>query len=375
MKGKGPDPRNWGNLSACEDELDLEAQREALASWKAAQELARSEQESKPDPSIKGSESDVEAQRAAIASWNKAHELAKEEPVSTNISVRVLSPESRYRTKTISEAKRVAKNRTQKPHKAEKGKETPTKGTPDPVRMMVDKAIAQDKSRRERHKTPRAMEPVEQIDPRRVRVIVHLTTAPLMSLRVHPDIGNGKGSETPPATHPVVIMSQVRHPPRTSHPTRMRRQVAAVLMDGEDTRAGTASREDEEVERQRSRAPVEYDGSVDSKAFHRFITEGTAYVKDGEVPSKKQAFILSHYRWRLSTFFRELFNYCFPVDFRIKLRKKLHTCYQGNRTVRDYEGSQTLVWTAKRDTARPLAGQTKPGNIFTTISNCECGDH
>jgi len=31
---------------------------------------------------------------------------------------------------------------------------------------MIDKAIAQDKSCRERHKTPRAMEPIEQIDPR-----------------------------------------------------------------------------------------------------------------------------------------------------------------------------------------------------------------
>lgn len=40
---------------------------------------------------------------------------------------------------------------------------------------------------------------------------------------------------------------------------------------------------------------MEYNGSVDSKVFHRFIMEGTAYVKDGEVPSKKQVFILSHY--------------------------------------------------------------------------------
>jgi len=108
--------------------------------------------------------------------------------------------------------------------------------------------------------------------------------------------------------------------------------------------------------------PVEYDGSVDSKAFHQFIMEGTAYVKDGEVPSKKQAFILSHYlkgrahefyvrevsgdpyRWRLSTFLRELFNYCFPVDFRIKLRKKLHTCYQGSKSVRDYLYELNEIW-------------------------------
>jgi len=108
--------------------------------------------------------------------------------------------------------------------------------------------------------------------------------------------------------------------------------------------------------------PVEYDGSVDSKAFHHFITEGTAYVKDGKVPSKKRAFILAHYlkgkahefyvrevsgdpyRWRLETFFRKLFNYCFPVDFRIKLWKKLHTCYQGNKSVHDYLYELNEIW-------------------------------
>jgi len=97
--------------------------------------------------------------------------------------------------------------------------------------------------------------------------------------------------------------------------------------------------------------PTKYDGSVDSKAFHRFITEGTAYVKDGQVPSKKRAFILSHYLtgkahefyirevsgdpygWRLPEFFRELFNYCFPVDFRIKQRRKLLRCYQNDQKV------------------------------------------
>ena len=79
--------------------------------------------------------------------------------------------------------------------------------------------------------------------------------------------------------------------------------------------------------------------------------EGTAYVNDGEVPLKKQVFILSHYlkgrvhefyvqevsgdpyQWRLSTFFHKLFNYCFPVDFQIKLQKKLHTCYQGSKAI------------------------------------------
>ncbi|KIM51985.1 hypothetical protein SCLCIDRAFT_142141, partial [Scleroderma citrinum Foug A] len=39
------------------------------------------------------------------------------------------------------------------------------------------------------------------------------------------------------------------------------------------------------------------------------------------------------YSWRLPEFFRELFNYCFPVDFRIKQRRKLLRCYQNNQKV------------------------------------------
>ena len=41
--------------------------------------------------------------------------------------------------------------------------------------------------------------------------------------------------------------------------------------------------------------PIEYDGLEDHQMIHWFITEGTAYVKDGNIPSKKQVFILSHY--------------------------------------------------------------------------------
>ena len=80
-------------------------------------------------------------------------------------------------------------------------------------------------------------------------------------------------------------------------------------------------------------APTKYDGSPDLKVFHRFMTEGTAYVKDGGVPLKKRAFILAHYlmgkarefyvnavavdpyKWKLPEFYTELFNYCFLVDF------------------------------------------------------------
>jgi hypothetical protein len=109
-------------------------------------------------------------------------------------------------------------------------------------------------------------------------------------------------------------------------------------------------------------APTTYDGAVDSCAFHRFITEGTAYVKDGRVKHKKRAFMLSHYlkgkahefyicevsgnpyHWRLHEFFTEMFNYCFPINFRMKQCKKLKRCFQNDKSVQDYVYELNKLW-------------------------------
>ncbi|RDB15757.1 hypothetical protein Hypma_003696 [Hypsizygus marmoreus] len=100
--------------------------------------------------------------------------------------------------------------------------------------------------------------------------------------------------------------------------------------------------------------PKEYDGSADSRLYHRFVTEGTAYVKDGKVKSNRQVFILSYYlkgkaydfytrkvsasvsQWSLREFFGEMFNYCFPIDYRIKQREKLRRCFQNDKSVSEY---------------------------------------
>ncbi|KAG6895978.1 hypothetical protein C0993_008899, partial [Termitomyces sp. T159_Od127] len=41
-------------------------------------------------------------------------------------------------------------------------------------------------------------------------------------------------------------------------------------------------------------------------------------------------------KWGLNKFFTELFNYCFPIDFRNQQREKLNNFTQGNRSVREY---------------------------------------
>ena len=88
-------------------------------------------------------------------------------------------------------------------------------------------------------------------------------------------------------------------------------------------------------------APKDYDGAADSRAYHRFVMEGQAYLRDGKVHCERQIRILAHYldgkahnfymkkvatddpkNWDLHKFFTELFNYCFPVDYRQQMRIK-----------------------------------------------------
>ena len=100
--------------------------------------------------------------------------------------------------------------------------------------------------------------------------------------------------------------------------------------------------------------PEKYDGRVDIRAFHKFLTHGTAYVKYGYVEKRRQVMVLSEFltgkaytfytqsvsldpeRWSIRKFFIEMFNYCFPIDFRNQQREKLNSYSQGNKSVREY---------------------------------------
>ena len=101
-------------------------------------------------------------------------------------------------------------------------------------------------------------------------------------------------------------------------------------------------------------APKEYNGAADARAYNRFVTEGTTYVLDGRVPKNRQVFVLSYYldgiaydfytqkvsmnfaEWTLQEFYEELFNYCFPVNYRMEQRLKLKRCFQNDRKVSAY---------------------------------------
>ena len=84
------------------------------------------------------------------------------------------------------------------------------------------------------------------------------------------------------------------------------------------------------------------------------MRESEAYLRDGKVKGRRRIFLLSYYLtdkaydfytqkvannerdWTLTMFYSELFNYCFPVDFRMQLRKRLVRCHQNDKSVAEY---------------------------------------
>ena len=96
------------------------------------------------------------------------------------------------------------------------------------------------------------------------------------------------------------------------------------------------------------------DGVADACSYHCFVTEATEYVTTGKVCQNKQVFVLSYYleskaydfftqkvsmnyqHWTLWEFFEQMFNYYFPVNYRMAQRQKLKKCFQNEKAVSEY---------------------------------------
>jgi len=100
--------------------------------------------------------------------------------------------------------------------------------------------------------------------------------------------------------------------------------------------------------------PNEYDGSADACAYHQFIKESSTYIEDSGISWKRQCFAPSYYltdraydfyqqkvsmteeKWTLEEFYTELFDFCFPINYRMQMRKKLQHTFQKDKTVNQY---------------------------------------
>ena len=117
---------------------------------------------------------------------------------------------------------------------------------------------------------------------------------------------------------------------------------------------GPHTKTKEKVPIHKPHEPEKYGGKADMHIFHKFMREVQDYVQDYRLPQSKHARTASYYmtgkayefyttqvskdpsRWVLHDFFTGLFNYCFPVNFRLEQRQKLRNAEQGNSTVNEF---------------------------------------
>ncbi|KIO10654.1 hypothetical protein M404DRAFT_20901 [Pisolithus tinctorius Marx 270] len=340
-KGKGPDPRNWGNLKLSENEIDPDAQRAALASWNAANRLANESDGDQPGPS-KGNDPEGTAQ-----------------PTEDEL------PEPHG-----GEDERIPKRSKLKRSKKNKKRETkPSREPPNPIKEMVDKVrLEKDEKRSKRSKNKRKAKHTSD------------------SSSDDDTSSSESASTTSESSNDDSISSNSSSDP-SSYSGTSDDDSSSTTSESSLSLGGSSSSSNHRCGRSRRRKsgkgkkckskkrsksrrrttlkpipPNKYDGSNDIHTFQRFVTEGAAYVTDGRVEPKKCAFILSHYltgkahefyvrevsgdpyKWRLSDFFTQLFNYCFPIDFRMRQREKLQSCYQNSKTVRNYLYELNELW-------------------------------
>jgi hypothetical protein len=327
-KGKGVDPKNWGAL-VDDEEIDVEAQHAAFESYKLAKEMGESEStqseggEDSPSDELPSAREPTSAGRHSVSDQRA---LAKA----------IQKAEKRLRQEYDQKLRDLT-------HQAERHKKQTRRNrtaADNPVEQMVNRVVNPETSRREKRRTPQAMEPVRQVAPKS-----YIGQA-LGRLGRDADGDDSWGSPSDSSSDSSSTSSS------SSESERARRKRKSRAKKRSKSRKTTL----------KPIAPTVYDGAVDSRAFHRFITEGTAYVKDGRVASRKRVFVLSHYlkgkahefyireisgdpyRWRLREFFTEMFNYCFPINFRTKQREKLKRCFQNDKPVRDYVYELNELW-------------------------------
>ena len=155
LKGKGINPKEWGDADFFEGEVDLESQHAALESWKAAQAWAHTQSElmRKDVRSLttsRASRTSVRAPATRVLTLESSSDESDSEPKKTKKTTRHLGKFVPKKDQVVDPTDSL----------------TDRLSCANPVHALVDKAVAQPTKHRERCTTLRAMEPVEQINPK-----------------------------------------------------------------------------------------------------------------------------------------------------------------------------------------------------------------
>jgi hypothetical protein len=281
-KGKTIDPRNWGGLNIPQPELNPEAQRAAFASYQGHHH------------------GDAELRRTVGSLTDRIRQLEAQ----------------------IADA-------------ATSGHKTQRQGSLRPMSSEIGRMIGRNVNSDERAPDSREVNEItDRYEPFRARRQIAEDSYLGRAFR--------RVSETP---EPRRLGQRPRH-----------QQARGMVLDD-----GSSDEEKAHHKKVPLSKPKDYDGTDDPFLFFQFITQSMAYIKEGRIPVDIQINKISYFlkgkaykfyssevaydvdEWTLEHFFNELFNYCFPPDFRIQQLEKLDTLKQGSLRVREYAAELKLI--------------------------------
>ncbi|GBE85305.1 Retrovirus-related Pol polyprotein from transposon 17.6 [Sparassis crispa] len=199
-------------------------------------------------------------------------------------------------------------------------------------------------------KIPKAysiMRPVAQIEPG------SYLGAAFEHMGLGSDGGPPNGSSSSSSSEPDSMSSDTASDDDITPRGRRSRPRRADGEDDSDHPRVRSSTKKKRVPVLKSKEPVAYDGSADIQTFYKFMREMIEYLDGYNLGPSQHATNVAHFltktaykfyvttvskrpkEWSAKKIFKGLFNYCFPVDFRVQMREQLRHS-QGERSVRDY---------------------------------------
>ncbi|KAJ3506825.1 hypothetical protein NLJ89_g6649 [Agrocybe chaxingu] len=309
-KGKGIDPSNWGNVDIPEDELDVHTQQVMLDdALENGQEVTQRRTEEIDEQSAEPPYIDLHAEYQKVREQKKA---------------------LREKMKASFQAVPVQTNG-----------ELPLRGiSTTPMSRGLERAIGKVGQQARTHAArAEALKPVNQLPQDSVlgQFFARQSgggggSGPSDSDSSDEEEDLPRGPHFPPTS---------RQPPKISGPSVPATVAKAVTMR-------TIYRQPNPTE------PSRYYGDENIDKYMQFVQDFEQYCKEAGIPEEDQVIKCGHFlggkarsfystmvalnvnEWDLPNFLRELFNWCFPPDFRLKQRKRLENFRQGGMLVSEY---------------------------------------
>ncbi|KAG6876586.1 hypothetical protein C0993_002047 [Termitomyces sp. T159_Od127] len=354
-KGKGIDPRNWGNVQLDADEANPEVQQQILDSYtregkkalktnipNAAAEQLKKEKERRTarmmEALLQASREIEEKEKARAARKGREYATPKEFNRGAKELMEQLAKQGMVESED-SDEEMASKEDEQKPKRRDnKKKNSRTNAMKPTAQITGDSALGQAfKRMRNLNESDPSDDSSSSEDSDSSNDNYSDRSESKLSSRDSSDSSSGESHRG--RSH----KRRANHHKSTKHSRRAKR-----------SRRRRRSRRSSSNERINPMPPNTYDGTAEVQQFMQFMSNCTLYLKHGRVSSRRQVLVISQFlkgrawrfysrevsldpeSWSIDKFFQELFNDCFPVNFRNQQRNKLNNYHQGKQSVRDY---------------------------------------